>query len=559
MNKKRILVVGESHYLKTGYGKINQEICSRLHNSGYTVGEFANYGEINIPTENAQVPKPHWTYYGNMPSNDEENGVYQSNPHNQFGAWRFNDVCLHFRPDWIISYLDAWMSTYCLYSPYRKCFNFLWVPTVDGLSLGEQWLFDYTSCNSILTYTDWAKKVLEEEGGGQIKVRGVAPPGVDNKIFMPVPNKAKHKQMFGLNPNMRIIGTVMRNQKRKLYPDLLRGFSQFLTSCKDKQLAQQTFLYLHLAYPDLGWDIPKLIKEEGLSHKILFTYICKACGAAYVSFWQDSITNCVKCGQISARLPNTQHGVNDETLAAIYNIFDIYIQYAHREGLGMPAIEAAACGVPIITIDYAGPEDFKDKIAAFPISPLCLNRESETHQYNCSPNNEVLAQKLEEVLSLEEKSRRKIGFEARKGALKYYNWDTTAHTLMREIDQLEGNWNLPPKFHQPNMDIPQGISDKEFLMWAYANILGEPERINSYMFINTLRNLNMGYIYTSGGKDEFWITEDSLLSDRQKLQNYDRNKCVEELLSLCNKRNELEQKRIQPFQIPSWMELSLRK
>ena len=33
---------------------------------------------------------------------------------------------------------------------------------------------------------------------------------------------------MGLDPDCKIIGTVMRNQRRKLYPDLFEAFKKFL-------------------------------------------------------------------------------------------------------------------------------------------------------------------------------------------------------------------------------------------------------------------------------------------------------------------------------------------
>jgi len=56
---------------------------------------------------------------------------------------------------------------------------------------------------------------------------------------------------------------------------------------------------------------------------------------------------------------------------------DIYIQLSNSEGIGMPSIEAAACGVPIFVVNYSGMEDLVKKLKATPIKVQKLFTESE--------------------------------------------------------------------------------------------------------------------------------------------------------------------------------------
>ena len=48
--------------------------------------------------------------YSNTPSNDQERKIYDSNPNNAFGLWRFNHVVLDFKPDIVLTYRDPWMD-----------------------------------------------------------------------------------------------------------------------------------------------------------------------------------------------------------------------------------------------------------------------------------------------------------------------------------------------------------------------------------------------------------------------------------------------------------------
>ena len=46
MSKKRVLLMGEAHYLNSGFGTYGKELLTRLHATGkYELAEFASYGK----------------------------------------------------------------------------------------------------------------------------------------------------------------------------------------------------------------------------------------------------------------------------------------------------------------------------------------------------------------------------------------------------------------------------------------------------------------------------------------------------------------------------------
>ena len=97
--------------------------------------------------------------------------------------------------------------------------------------------------------------------------------------YAPVADKNAHKLAMGIDPEYKVIGTVMRNQRRKLYPDLFEAFKIFL----DKSENKKYYLYCHTSYPDLGWDIPELLHQYELASNVLFTYICPETKKPFVS------------------------------------------------------------------------------------------------------------------------------------------------------------------------------------------------------------------------------------------------------------------------------------
>ena len=145
----------------------------------------------------------------------------------------------------------------------------------------------------------------------------------------------------------------MRNQRRKLYPDLFATFRNFLNKVKDPQ---NYLLYCHTSYPDMGWDLPELINQHNLSSHILLTYVCPETQKPFASFFRGAVAQSPFTGKFDAMVSNVKVGASYEQLAEIMNMFDIYVQYANSEGFGLPQVEAAACGVPVMSTDYSAME-----------------------------------------------------------------------------------------------------------------------------------------------------------------------------------------------------------
>src|SRR5690606_35719254 len=112
-------------------------------------------------------------------------------------------------------------------SPFRNYFHWLIMPTVDASPQRPEWISTYMNADGVFTYSDWGLAELKK-CNGLIKTICSAPPGADLETFRPVNNKVKHKAGCGLPQDSFIIRTVMRNQSRKLYPDLIRSFKMFL-------------------------------------------------------------------------------------------------------------------------------------------------------------------------------------------------------------------------------------------------------------------------------------------------------------------------------------------
>jgi glycosyltransferase involved in cell wall biosynthesis len=458
----------------------------------YDLVELATYGEQNDP-RGLSLP---WKYVPVNPdwNNPSEKARFESDPVNQFGQWKFEETCLAHRATVVLDYRDPWSMSFEESSCFRPFYNLIWMPTIDAAPLDDNWVASYLGADQVFGYTDWGVELMRSYG---IPAIGAAPPGADFETYQVIQDKAAHKERLGLKPDILVVGTVMRNQVRKLYPDLLDSFALFLKTAP-AELAHKTYLYLHTAWPDLGWDIPKLICDSGLSHKVLMTYFCKSCHAIYPGFFQDCVAVCKVCGRPEAGFPRTNLGVSRAQLNQIYNVFDTYVQLATCEGFGMPIVEAAACGIPLMVVDYSGMCDSVAKLGATPIRVQRFFRDSTTSRKLALPDNEDLVQKLIGLLSLPEAVRRSRGFAARKSAEEAFSWDKTAKVWADAIDRAKprASWDMPSREHRPPNEVPPGLSNDDFIRWGLTYVAGRPELISSYTHLCMLRELNWGQSFS---------------------------------------------------------------
>ena len=512
MKNKKILFVSEAPWFSTGYSVYTKEVLSRLCNVQGL--EFAQLG-IYASESDPEIKKYPWKIYPNKPEPSDPNyKTYSSNVSAQFGDFAFNNVLLDFKPDIVIDIRDWWMIEYQQRSPFRDFFKWVIMPTVDAEPQNSQWIGTYESADAIFTYSEFGRDVLNAQCDN-INFIDVASPSA-SKIFSPVEDKEKHKNDFGISPMSTIVGTVMRNQKRKLYPDLFESFRRYL----DLSKRNDVFLYCHTYYPDIGWEIPSLLDEFSLSNRVLFTYKCKHCGKISCDFFNDSLQYCKSCNHFQNQLVGISNPISEQELANVYNLFDVYVQYANSEGFGMPQLEAAFCGVPVISTYYSAMQSVIDNINGIGIEPLSFVRECETGCKRAIPNNDEFIVKL---MSVCEKDKLKsLGEHMRKSALNHYSWDKTADRWLQylqsqDVPDHKHTWNSPPRIFAPATSIPnqmQSVVDK--VNFIFTNVLNKPEWIGGYFWKRMLKDCTFSYRCADADMN-FYFNE-------SHIQSYNNNK-----------------------------------
>ena len=550
MRKKRILFCSEATFLNTGYATYTREILNYLHSTGkYDIAELASYGTTGDPQAEG-IP---WRFYGVVPPNEApqaQKDEYNSKPTNQFGEWIFEQVCLDFLPDVVCDIRDFWMLDFAERSPYRPYFKWCIMPTVDARPQARQWIATYEGADACLSYSDWAGGILSDQSGGKINYIGCAPPSA-HPAYMPVADKELHKVNVGIAPSHKVIGTVMRNQRRKLFPDLFEAFRKFLDSSEDKNY----YLYCHTSYPDLGWDIPELIHQHKLSSKVLMTYICKETGRPFPSLFKGALAQSPFTGKRSAVVCSVKDGASYEDLASIINCFDLYVQYANSEGFGLPQVEAAACGIPVMSTDYSAMESEVRKLGGIPLKPKALYKELETGCFRAVPDNDLAAKEMLKFFSLSDEERAEMGKQSRKNFEEKYQWNLSGKVWEEyfdsfEIPPIEQTWMSPPRIRNPEPkppQIPPNATHEGLAKWLISNVLCEPERLNTFFEARLCRDL--AYQSTTGTTGGMYFNESSAAFDGIATRNpFNFDIAYEHMSALCQRRNQWESARVQRFQ-----------
>lgn len=507
--KKKILVCSESSKVPSGFGVYNKRLLEGLYKTGkYEIAEFASYGLIG-DVETFKIP---WKYYPNaVNKQDPRSPQYDSSLDNQFGRWRFDRVLLDFKPDIVIDVRDYWMSYYQGKSPLRKYFHWILMPTVDSAPQKEEWLDTYLDANAVFTYSDWGRDVLKSQTSNKVKYIATTSPGVDLSEFYPE-NGTEIKQALSLPADSFVLGTIMRNQKRKLYPELIRAFEKILQKL-DNVIAEKTLLYIHSSYPDAGWDFANLIKNSPVSNQIYFSYVCKSCGAVFASNFSTEMQCCYRCGQKAAVMPNVNNGLDTKVLTKVINSFDAYVQYAICEGFGMPQIEAAACGVPVFSVNYSAMEDVIGKLDATPINIGARFKELETEAVRVYPDENDFVSKMIDFICLPDGIRKRKGLDTRLLCERNYNWDNIIHLWTDYIDTVNSTqdlWNnffanIAQKIDENN--LPKGNNVYEIVYMLYKNHIARIGiKLDDYWLLKLIQGAQNGYIMEGPQAKPFGIS-----------------------------------------------------
>jgi len=247
---------------------------------------------------------------------------------NGFGIWRMGDLmiypsgatpfaedviadnCYHFGADMVLVLKDLYAFEK-LHTLPLECMYY--VP-VDHEDVNPSIVYRLKTAYKVIAMTEFGRDELEKKG---IKVDAVIPHGYDPSIYKPPESKEKCKSFFKIPPNKFVVGVIARNQVRKDIPSAL----QVIKRCHEEYDD-----IVGLLWSDLNKEVPLMnaIHQLGLKD---------------VVYTPDRVLY--------------EMGLKENMMPTLYGAMDVLIGCG-CEGFWLPAIEAAACGVPTVHVDYAG-------------------------------------------------------------------------------------------------------------------------------------------------------------------------------------------------------------
>jgi len=230
------------------------------------------------------------------------------------------------------------------------------------------------------------------------------PHAVDRKLYFPLEaeKRLELKKEWGLK-NKFVVGTVARNQPRKMLDRTFKSFKVFAEGKDD------AVLFMHTDPDDIAkvFDTRELIQRYNLQNKVMFS------GMRYFNGF-------------------TYKKMND-----VFNLMDAHFLTTTGEGFGIPTIEASACGVPNVATDITTTQELLVENGKCGLPVKMLGGEYDTVTGNWNVERGVMdiedgAKQLNRLYDDRELGR-KLGEEGVKKVAKFYDWEQVAKDWDRLI------------------------------------------------------------------------------------------------------------------------------
>jgi glycosyltransferase involved in cell wall biosynthesis len=243
--------------------------------------------------------------------------VYPHTPYETLGQDVVRGHYEHFKADLVITLTCTWVFNPAAWRDMRV----IHITPVDIDGMSDK---DY----AVIANSGGTPAAVCRYGQAQMQGRGLdplyLPHGVETGVFRPPDNRKVMRRAISMD-HLFIVGMNFANhdRTRKRVFEQIAGFAAFHEAHPKSLLALHTLMSL----PE-GLDLPAIIRELDLADAVIF------------SDQYQLIT-----------------GMTDrESLAAWYGTCDVVLT-AGNEGFNLVAVEAQACGTPVITANWStGPE-----------------------------------------------------------------------------------------------------------------------------------------------------------------------------------------------------------
>jgi glycosyltransferase involved in cell wall biosynthesis len=346
----KVLLATYSAETHTSYGIVTRELWKRLRNLNpkWTILQHGWFHKSLEPVPWHIEPTTNATDV-----RDPRGDIY--------GSLSFESVVSKFRPDLVWTLSDPYMCDYMGQYRPRYGFKLLKYCPVDGVPQPANWADALKDCDMFVPITEFGAKALAPYFNDEIKPHIYH--GVDTDRFFPFsPELRARNRPKTLGDGAKVLGFIGHNQFRKMnwvmFPILkyLRTGAYFeCSACLRLSLAE--------------WDpVKKLMgpvptscghcgHHIGKSGSPINVYLWMHCfNRANVVWWPEKMKRLWDLGEavfFSSEM-KSEEGIPDKDVPYLVNCFDVYLALSGGEGFNIPALEAMACGVPVVYSNYSG-------------------------------------------------------------------------------------------------------------------------------------------------------------------------------------------------------------
>lgn len=247
------------------------------------------------------------------------------------------------------------------------------------------------------------------------------PHALPKDLYKPLPDeevKTIKKTLLGSERmDHFIVGYVSRNARRKMPSDIVLSWKMFLDELQEKHGHKKATLVMHTDPLDPeGPNLFQVVDMLGVTENVVFS----------------------------------NRRVNFQEMNAIYNTFDTIVNRSSNEGFGLPTLEAAMCGKPIIAIKTGGltrqvVDHTTGEMYGIGIDPetrSLVGNQNVPYIFEDLITHKTLAESFMKMYDLGPEERKKLGIKAMNHAHRDYDLDKVVNDWDSSLTNLMNNWKL---------------------------------------------------------------------------------------------------------------------
>ena len=293
MENKKIIIVSDLDMAGSGYFNIITPLSSELVNRGHTLKI------IGLGYKGTQHDYP----LSIIPARTLEHVMAMIQ--NLYNIYKY---------DVLIVALDIPIQMALINRLQDRPFKYIGIMPVEAEPLCMSWAMELSKMDKPLIISKFGTEEAKKAG---VYKADYLPVSIDTDfwVFPTDEERKKYRAFFGFTEETFAVLTVADNQERK---NLWKSMEIFADFSKDKPDAR--YMLVTRKGNQVGWRLEDLSVELGMADKLMLF----------------------------------ERGMSAQELWKLYAISDAFLLTSKAEGLGMPILEAMACGIPCIGTDCTG-------------------------------------------------------------------------------------------------------------------------------------------------------------------------------------------------------------